>query len=173
MHFVKYSSLIDMIYSKKLVPYLGIGDFIHSRNSVIWDLVSRDSVTVSIFCCRCRCDTQHNDSQHNDTQHNNTQHNDTQHNDTQHKGFICDPQYKWRSAWMTQRNNTLLLCWVSLCLVLHFLYLYAECHYAECRYAECRGAHFVSFIIAKNCHHHCDYVIHRDHSTHIEKVRSR
>ncbi len=25
-----------------------------------------------------------------------------------------------------------------LCLVLHFIYCYAEYHYAECRYAECR-----------------------------------
>jgi hypothetical protein len=45
---------------------------------------------------------------------------------------ICDSQHK--------RHSALLLGWVSLCWVSHFIYYYAERHYAECRYAECRCA---------------------------------
>jgi hypothetical protein len=49
----------------------------------------------------------------------------------------------------------LLLCCVSLCGALQFIYCYAECcydecHYAECRYAECRGAmEPIDLIISK------------------------
>jgi hypothetical protein len=48
-----------------------------------------------------------------------TEHNDMQQNDTLHEGLKCDPQYKWK-----QHNNDLPLCWVSLCSVSHFLWLY-------------------------------------------------
>jgi len=37
----------------------------------------------------------------------------------------------------SQHNNALLLCWVSLCCVSHFIYFNAECCYAECRIAVC------------------------------------
>ncbi len=56
---------------------------------------------------------------------------------TQCKGIISDIQH----------NDTLALCWMSLCWVLRFIYCYAEihyakCDYAKCHYAECRGAQY-------------------------------
>jgi hypothetical protein len=40
----------------------------------------------------------------------------------------------------TQHNKDLILCWVSLCWMWHFIYFYSECRHAKCRYAECRYA---------------------------------
>jgi hypothetical protein len=45
-----------------------------------------------------------------------------------------------------QHNNALLLCWVSLYSVSHFISYYAECHYAECHYAQCH----ILFLITLN-----------------------
>jgi hypothetical protein len=42
----------------------------------------------------------------------------------------------------------LLLCWMSLCWVWHFIYCYAECHYAKCCYPEC---HYVNCRYAQCC----------------------
>jgi hypothetical protein len=47
-----------------------------------------------------------------------TLHNDIQHNDTQHEGLICDTHHKWN---VSQHNNALLLYWVSLHWVSHFI----------------------------------------------------
>jgi len=60
---------------------------------------------------------------------------DTQHNGTLHRGLIRDRQHN-----DTQHNYTLPVIWMLLCLLLRFIYCYAECHYAECRYTECRCA---------------------------------
>ncbi len=56
---------------------------------------------------------------------------------------LCWVSLCWVS-WLAQHNNTLQLCLVSLSLVLHFSWCYAEsrnseCLYTECCYAECRG----------------------------------
>ena len=73
---------------------------------------------------------------------------DAQHNDTLPEWLISDIHHN-----DTQHNNTLPLCWMFLCWVSRFIYLYAECHYAECHYSECRYAecHFTVLEWLQKC----------------------
>ncbi len=53
-----------------------------------------------------------------------------------------------------QHSNTLPLCWMSSCLVPHFIYCYAVCHYTDCHYAE---YHYAECHYAE-CHYaECHY----------------
>ncbi len=46
---------------------------------------------------------------------------------------------------ITQHDNALLLCVITLNVV--FYYYYAECRYAECRHAECHYAECRSALV--------------------------
>jgi hypothetical protein len=65
-------------------------------------------------------------SRHHDTRHNDSQDNVIQQNDAHHKGLIYDTQYTRQSAWMKEHNNTLPLCWVSLCWASLFICCYGQ-----------------------------------------------